>query len=42
LAAKTVHVRPEDNVIVRGENTEDAEDRSVIHSINEAAFRLSG
>jgi putative acetyltransferase len=31
-------MRPEDNVIVRGENTEDAEERSVIHSINEAAF----
>jgi putative acetyltransferase len=31
-------MRPEDNVIVRGENTENAEERSVIHSINEAAF----
>jgi hypothetical protein len=31
-------MRPEDNVIVRSENTEDAEERSVIHSINEAAF----
>ena len=31
-------VRPEDNVIVRAENTEDAEERSAIHSINEAAF----
>jgi len=31
-------MRPEDNVIVRGENIEDAEERSVIHSINEAAF----
>jgi len=32
------HVHPEDNVIVRGENTEDTEERSVIRSINEAAF----
>jgi putative acetyltransferase len=31
-------MRPEDNVIVRGENTEDSEERSVIHSINEVAF----
>ena len=31
-------MRPEDNVIVRGENTEDTEERSAIHSINEAAF----
>jgi len=31
-------VRPEDHVIVRAENTEDPEERSVIHSINEAAF----
>jgi putative acetyltransferase len=31
-------MRPEDNVIVRNENTEDAEERSAIHSINEAAF----
>jgi putative acetyltransferase len=31
-------VIPEQSVIVRGENTEDAEERSVIHSINEAAF----
>src|SRR5437867_8940147 len=31
-------MRPEDNVIVRGENIEDAEERSVIHSINAAAF----
>jgi putative acetyltransferase len=29
---------PENNVIVRGENTEDSEERSVIHSINKAAF----
>ena len=31
-------MRPEDNVIVRGENTEDTKERSLIHSINEAAF----
>jgi putative acetyltransferase len=31
-------MQPEDGVIVRGENTEDAEERSVIHSINRAAF----
>lgn len=31
-------MRPEDNAIVRGENTEDAEERSAIHSIVEAAF----
>lgn len=31
-------MRPEDNVIVRDENAEDAEERSMIHSINEAAF----
>jgi putative acetyltransferase len=31
-------MRPEDLVIVRAENAEDAEERSVIHSINEAAF----
>jgi putative acetyltransferase len=36
--AKIVSMRPEDNVIVRGENTEDAEERSVVHSINKAAF----
>lgn len=36
--AKIEHVRPEDNVIVRGENAEDTEERSVIRSINEAAF----
>jgi len=29
---------PQDNVIVRGENTEDAEERSAIRSIHEAAF----
>jgi putative acetyltransferase len=33
-----VFVRPEDNVIIRSENAEDAEELSVIHSINEAAF----
>jgi len=31
-------MRPEDNVVVRGENTEDAGERSVIHAINAAAF----
>src|SRR6266699_3081623 len=31
-------MRPEDNVIVRGESTEDAEERSAIHFINKAAF----
>jgi putative acetyltransferase len=31
-------MRPEDNVIVRGENPEDSEELSVIHSINEVAF----
>ena len=31
-------MRPEDNVIVRGENTEDTKERSLIRSINEAAF----
>jgi putative acetyltransferase len=31
-------MRQEGNVIVRAENTEDAGERSVIHSINEAAF----
>jgi putative acetyltransferase len=31
-------MRPEDNIIVRGENTEDSEERSVIHSINKTAF----
>ena len=31
-------MRPEDNLIVRNENTEDSEERSAIHSINEAAF----
>jgi putative acetyltransferase len=36
--AKTVHVRPEDDVIVRSENAVDAKERSIIHSINEAAF----
>src|SRR6266404_5718305 len=36
--AKIVYVRPEDNVIVRGENAEDAGERSMIHAINEAAF----
>ena len=35
---KMVRMRPEDNVIVRAENTEDAKERLVIHSINEAAF----
>ena len=29
---------PEDNVIVRGENGDDAAERSSIHSINQAAF----
>ncbi len=29
---------PEDNVIVRGENPEDSEELSVIHSINEVGF----
>lgn len=33
-----MQVRPEDNVIVRRENTGDAEERSAIRSINEAAF----
>jgi putative acetyltransferase len=31
-------MRPEDNVIIRGENTENSEERSVIYSINEVAF----
>jgi putative acetyltransferase len=31
-------MRPEDNIIVRGENTEDSEEHSVIHSINKTAF----
>jgi putative acetyltransferase len=31
-------MRPDDKVIVRNENTEDVEERSAIHSINEAAF----
>ncbi len=31
-------MKSEDNVIVRGENTENSEERSVIHSINEVAF----
>jgi putative acetyltransferase len=31
-------MQPEDNVIVRGENPEDSEELSVIHSINEVAF----
>ena len=31
-------MRPEDDVIVRGENIADAEERSAIHSINKAAF----
>jgi putative acetyltransferase len=29
---------PEDNIIVRNEDTEDSEERSVIHSINKTAF----
>jgi len=35
---KIVNVRPEDNLIIREENTKDAAERSAIHSINEAAF----
>jgi hypothetical protein len=35
---KIEHMGPQDNVIVRGENTEDAEERSAIRSIHEAAF----
>ena len=31
-------MRPAEDVIVRGENGENTEERSVIHSINEAAF----
>src|SRR5258706_11016864 len=31
-------MRPEDSVIIRAENTEDAKERSLIHAINEAAF----
>lgn len=30
-----------DNLIVRGENTDDTEERSAIHSVNEAAFGSS-
>lgn len=33
-----MHVHPEGNVIVREENTEDAEERLTIHSVIEAAF----
>lgn len=31
-------MRPEDKIIVRPENTENSEERSVIHSINKTAF----
>jgi putative acetyltransferase len=31
-------MRPEENIIVRAENTEDRDERSAIHSINEVAF----
>ncbi len=36
--ARIMSMRPEDNVIIRAENTEDSEEHSVIHSINKAAF----
>jgi putative acetyltransferase len=38
LSARIEHVRPADNMIVRGEDTEDSEELSAIRSINEAAF----